>query len=115
MGYRSQVVLAVSKEAVPQFMSTMAKSPEARSLCFSEADRVEQDYDGEGGMLFYWDHIKWYDSYEPIRAIENFMDWAEGAGQDDEFKFARTGENMEDNECRGCGFDVIYISRSIEF
>ena len=40
MGYRSEVVLVVSKEVMPQFMVTMAKSPEARALCWSEHDRM---------------------------------------------------------------------------
>ena len=124
MGYRSQVCLAVAKEVLPQFLTTMAKSPETRSMCFSHADRVEKDYDGEGGMLFYWDHIKWYDSYEEIQAIGDFMDWCEsekvGKGDDATdadafFRFVRTGEDTDDSECRGCGFDNIYITRSIEF
>ena len=124
MGYRSQVVLAIGIEAMPQFMSTMAKSPEAREMCFAHTDRLEKDYDGKGNMLFYWSGIKWYDSYEGVHAIQDFLDWAceeviEIDGQRafvDEFvKFIRTGEEMDDNESRGCGFDDIYITRSIEF
>ena len=115
MGYRSQVVLAVSKKVMPQFMSTIAKSPEAREMCFAHADRLEKDYDGDGSMLFYWDHIKWYDSYEPIQAIIDFMDWAEGESHEDEFKFVRTGEELDDNESRGWGYEDIYVNRSIEF
>ena len=115
MGYRSQVVLAVSKEVMPQFMSTMAKSPEAREMCFAHADRLEKDYGEKGSMLFYWDHIKWYDSYEGIRAVCDFMDWAEGESLEEEFKFVRTGEEMDDNEQRGYAYEEIYITRSIEF
>ena len=33
MGYRSEVVLVVGKEVMPQFMVTMAKSSDARALC----------------------------------------------------------------------------------
>ena len=32
MGYRSEVVLVVGKEVMPQFMVTMAKSSDARAL-----------------------------------------------------------------------------------
>ena len=32
MGYRSEVVLVVGKEIMPQFMVTMAKSREARAM-----------------------------------------------------------------------------------
>ena len=115
MGYRSQVILAVSKEVMPQFMSTMAKSPEARTMCFSDADRTVKDYDDGGGMLFYWDDIKWYNNFESVQAIEDFMHWAEGEEHEDKFKFLRTGEEFDDNEQRGWGFCNIYVNRSIEF
>ena len=124
MGYRSEVVLVVGKEIMPQFMVTMAKSAEARAMCFAEHDKMIKDYDGEGNMLFAWDGIKWYDSYEEVQAIGDFMDWCEsekvGEGDDAEdadafFRFVRTGEDTDDSECRGYGFDSIYITRSIEF
>ena len=35
MGYRSDVILAVGPEVMPQFMVTMAKSPKARELCWA--------------------------------------------------------------------------------
>ncbi len=124
MGYRSQVVLAVGKELMPQFLVTLAKSPDTRAMCFSHADQTKKDYDGEGGMLFYWNSCKWYDDYEEVRAIEDFLDWAEcevfgeapdNVNGDECFRFVRAGENDDDNVCRGHGFQDIYISRSIEF
>jgi hypothetical protein len=51
MGYRSEVVLIVGKEVMPQFMVTMAKSPDARALCFGEAKRQE-DYEGRAICYF---------------------------------------------------------------
>ena len=60
MGYRSEVVLAVSKEVLPQFLVTLAKSPETRAMCYQHADRRVDDYDGEGGVLFHWYGAKWY-------------------------------------------------------
>ena len=135
MGYRSEVVLVVGKEVMPQFMVTMAKSPEARALCFDEADR-QNDYEEKGNMLFAWDCIKWYDSYEEIRAIEDFLDWCdsedvpvsdEQKAQDKSptpvthvdgcecYKFVRIGEELEDIEERGSGFWDVGVRRSIEF
>ena len=76
MGYRSEVILAVGPEVMPQFMVTMAKSPEARAMCFAEHDEMVKDYgDDKGAFLFRWGHIKWYDSYEGVQAIIDFMDW----------------------------------------
>ena len=126
MGYRSEVVLVVGKEVMPQFMVTMAKSPEARALCFAEATRHE-DYEEKGNMLFAWDCIKWYDSYEEIRAIEDFLDWCdsedvpsqdakgERVDGDECYRFVRIGEEVEDIEERGSGFWEVGVSRSIEF
>ena len=136
MGYRSEVVLVVGKEVMPQFMVTMAKSSEARAMCFAEHDKMIKDYDGEGNMLFAWDCIKWYDSYEGVRAIEDFIDWCqceqvpvsdEQKAQDksptpvthvdaDEcFRFVRIGEELDDNESRGCGFWDVGVRREIEY
>ena len=126
MGYRSEVVLVVGKEVMPQFMVTMAKSPEARALCFAEATRHE-DYEEKGNMLFAWDCIKWYDSYEEIRAIEDFLDWCdsedvpsqdakgERVDGDECYRFVRIGEEGEDIEERGSGFWDVGVRRSIEF
>ena len=116
MGYRSQVVLAVGPQLMPQFMSTMAKSPEAMRMCFKDHSQMIKDYDGEeGAMLFMWDHIKWYDTFEEVQAIEDFLDWAEGEDEQDNFKFVRTGEELDDNEQRGWGFEEVYVERSITF
>ena len=126
MGYRSEVVLVVGKEVMPQFMVTMAKSPEARALCFAEATRHE-DYEEKGNMLFAWDGIKWYDSFEEIRAIEDFLDWCdveevphpvdddETIAGDECYRFVRIGEEVEDIEERGSGFWDVGVRRSIEF
>ena len=136
MGYRSEVVLVVGKEVMPQFMVTMAKSPEARALCWGEHDRMIKDYNGEGNILFAWGGIKWYDSYEGIRAIEDFLDWCDGESVpvseeqkaqdksptpvthvdgDQCYRFVRVGEELEDIEERGSGFWDVGVRRSIEF
>jgi len=126
MGYRSEVVFIVAKEVMPQFLVTMAKSPQARAMCFSEADRMIKDYDGDGNILFSWSGIKWYEGYEEIDAIVDFMDWCDGAGGgttddgdewdgEDFYRFVRTGERDDDNVVRGNGWDDVYIERSITF
>ena len=123
MGYRSEVVLVVGKEVMPQFMVTMAKCQEARSMCWGDAERV-MDYDEEGAILFRWDRIKWYDSYEEIRAIEDFMDWCDSEDVDVDgttyqalefFRFVRLGEEVEDVVMRGHGFWDVGVARSIEY
>jgi hypothetical protein len=133
MGYRSEVLLYVGSEVMPQFMVTMAKCQAARELCFGDADEHIKDYrDEKGSMLFKWGWLKWYDSFPCVQAIEDFMDWCEGEdipmGEKDAegkeitrhgeefFKFIRIGEEMDDNEQRGDAmWGDICINRSIEF
>ena len=124
MGYRSEVILAVGPEVMPQFMVTMAKSPEARQMCFGDHTEMIKDYAGEkGAFLFRWDHVKWYDSFEEVRAIQDFIEWCaneriEVEGKEveaDEFyRFIRIGEEMDDNEVSGWGFDI-HIERSATY
>jgi hypothetical protein len=133
MGYRSEVILAVGPEVMPQFMVTMAKSPEARAMCFAEHDEMVKDYDGtKGALLFRWECIKWYESYEGVSAIQDFLEWCEGGAQiptgeknedgtkkmcdaGDFYRFVRIGEEMDDNEIQGWGFDDIQIQRSASY
>ena len=123
MGYRSQVVLAIAEPLIPQFMVTMAKCPEARTMCFGDAYKQERDFQGEKGSLFFeWDYIKWYDSFEEVQAIEDFLNWAEDKLKidgkeidgDEHFRFVRIGEEYDDIETRGWGFDIHPV-RSIEY
>ena len=124
MGYRSEVILAVGPEVMPQFMVTMAKSPEASRMCFAEADTMIKDYcDIEGAFLFRWDHIKWYDSFEEVEAIQDFIQWCadeqievdgKQVSADEYYRFVRIGEEMDDNEVHGWGFDI-HIERSATY
>ena len=133
MGYRSEVVLYVGPEVMPQFMVTMAKCPEARALCFADHENMIKDYGNEkGSFLFKWGWLKWYDSYPCVSALEDFMDWCDGedlptgkkdaegkeitAYAADFYKFVRIGEETDDNETRGeAMWGDICINRSIEF
>ena len=125
MGYRSEVVFIVAKEVMPQFLATLAKSPEAREMCFSETNMRIKDYCGDGNILFNWSGIKWYEGYEDIDAITDFMDWCDGQiiktedgdeGDGEEFyRFVRIGESDNDNVVRGMGWDDVCIERNIGF
>ena len=109
---------------MPQFMVTMAQCPEARKLCWSDHSEMIKDYAGiKGAFLFRWDHIKWYDSYEEILAIQDFIDWCEGEKFEHEgkevdacdfYRFVRIGEDTDDNEVQGWGFDI-HIERTATY
>ena len=118
MGYRSEVVLVVGAEVMAQFMVTMAKSTEARSLCFGDAQMVK-NYQETGSILFQWDYIKWYEGYEAIDALSDFMDWCDAEedvdGSAEHFRFVRVGEEASDFVCRGFGFDDVSVERGISW
>ena len=127
MGYRSEVVLAVSKEAMPHFLTVLAKEPEARTLVFKHHDTLNENYDGEGTLLVAWCDIKWYESYGPVKAINNFIeecdaDMLEGFElkendyQGNHIRFVRIGEEYDDCVTRGdlLGWDI-GINRSVSY
>jgi hypothetical protein len=129
MGYRSEVILAIDAKLVPALMTAFAKCEETQKLCTQYVDNLDTDYEGKGNWLMRWDHIKWYESFPEIEMINNLIegmeteDLSEFGLKDDEnapdysemFRFVRIGEDMDDNEQRGYGFDNIYISRGISF
>ena len=63
MGYRSDVVLAVNKEILPEFLAHLATNDSAKRMVFSNHCELNQDYEGEGHLLVAWTGIKWYDGY----------------------------------------------------
>ena len=80
-------------------------------------------YLGEARFLFRWTGIKWYDSYEEIQAIQDFIDWCENerievegkeVDANEYYRFVRIGEEMDDNESQGWGFDI-HIERTATY
>ena len=115
MGYRSEVVLAVDKKLMPEFLAHLATNDEAKTMVFADHDHLDQDYCGEGHLLVTWDSIKWYSDYPEVNVIEKFiseMDEDEDKGE--MFRFVRIGENFDDIENRGWGFDI-FVNRSIDY
>ena len=130
MGYRSEVVLAVSKKMMPHFLGHLSQCEDvAYKFVFMETDQKIEDYDGDGTTMFLWESIKWYDSYPEVRAITNFVgmntDYLSGICEDfhnagdvyaEHFRFVRMGEDNEDIEEEGwlCS-DEIGINRALSF
>ena len=124
MGYRSEVVLAISKHLTPFLTLATAQNSAAQTLVFNDADHFDRDYGGDKSWLIRWDSIKWYESYEDIQTIEKFVQ--EAASDEYEFevdgkaqsscehiKFVRVGEESDDIEMQGEGFWDIYTNTSI--
>jgi hypothetical protein len=127
MGYRSVVALAVSKKMMPHFLGHLSQCDDAAyKFVFMEADQKIEDYDGGGTTMFFWESIKWYDSYPEVRAITDFVtmntDYLSGIGEDfddgydEHFRFVRLGEDNDDVEEEGylCEYDI-GIRRTLSF
>ena len=128
MGYRSEVVLAVSKKMMPHFLGHLSQCDDAAyKFVFMETDKKIEDYDGEGTTVFSWDHVKWYESYPEVKAINDFVqmntDYLYSASEDfddhsyaEHFRFVRMGESYDDIEEEGwlCSGDII-INRALSF
>lgn len=126
MGYRSQVVLAISKHLTPFLTLAASQNEEAQALVFKYADTFERDYGGDKSWLLVWDGIKWYDSYEDIQTICKFIDDAicdeyqfeidgELQSSAEHIRFVRVGEDSGDIEMLGDGFWDIYPSTHISY
>ena len=124
MGYRSQVVLAISKHLTPFLTLATSQNADAQSLVFKHADTFDRDYGGDKSWLLVWDGIKWYESYEDIQTLEKFVQEAssdeyqfeiEGVIQasSEHIRFVRVGEETGDVEVQGDGFWDIYPNTSI--
>ena len=115
MGYRSEVVLAVNKEIMPEFLAHLATNAEAKTLVFSDHCHLDQDYCGEGHLLVNWTSIKWYEGHPDVDVIEKFTcEMDQDIDRGELFRFVRVGEDYEDIEQRGYGFDI-FVNRSIDY
>ena len=126
MGYRSQVVLAISKHLTPFLTLKVTQNKAAESLVFADADTFDRDYGGDKSWLLVWDCIKWYESYEDIQALEKFIEEAcsdeykfeiDGKKEhsSEHIRFVKVGEESDDIELRGDGFWDIYPHTSISY
>ena len=126
MGYRSQVVLAISKELIPFLLLATSKCKETEELVFKYGN-LDRNYENDKSWLLVWEDIKWYEGYSDIDAIEKFMDDAESGdwaitnddGQDvhseELFRFVRVGEEFGDIDVRGSGYWDITPVTSIQY
>lgn len=77
----AEAVLTIASDVMPHFMLTMARSPEARALCFAGSDYRTTNVDGDiGSLQIRWNQIKWYKTDEAIDALEDFFDWCDDTG-----------------------------------
>ena len=111
MGYRSDVAIAFKEELAKRFLNDCTTKVALETL--RSCDKHHKD----GWIMFQYSDVKWYDDYEEVKAITEFMDNLRGTEDTDSFEFHRMGEDSEDYEYRnqGCSPFNICLSRSLDF
>lgn len=102
MGYRSDVGLALTKEAVITLhhkLSKMDKNSVAYQnvidmLTYPEKHHTDTD---SGAEVYLWSSQKWYHGYPEIDFFEQLMDSLDP----EQYFFCYIGENLDDAEERG--------------
>ena len=126
MGYRSNVVLAITKHLTPFLTLATSQNAATQALVFKDTDHFDRNYEGENSWLMTWDGIKWYESYEDIQTLEKFIQEAtsdeyefevDGKKQSssEHIRFVRVGEESGDIEMSGDGFWDIYPTTHINY
>ena len=106
MGYRSDVAFAVGPPLVDKFLAVMAASEKVRDLVKYNEDYKEGirfNYYNEGDIVVNLSSIKWYEEFEEIFKIKEFIDDAvnDDEGGEDNVRFIRIGEDPQDQEVMG--------------
>ena len=106
MGYRSEVVFAIGPPLVDKFLAVMAASEKVRDLIkYDEYNKegIRFNHYNEGDIVVNLSSIKWYEGYEEVFKIKEFIDDAvnDNEGGEDFVRFIRIGEDPEDREVMG--------------
>jgi hypothetical protein len=119
----------LSADGIFLLMLTEMQQDEVAGKCFDETYDINEylTVNKENRTIkFYEGGLKWYDSFDDVKAHERLYqiaeEYAEQYGSETmnnpvSCTFIRIGEDMEDVEEKGSGYDpwnIMYVSRSIE-
>lgn len=114
MGYRSDVVLALTNKNLKKFFDQ--NDDKVLTTLFDGVERHEKD----DWTLFYWPSVKWYPDYADVKAVEDFVNQLEDSDQEEEregFSYHIMGEDIDDYNSKGT-WDTpfeISLNRSLDF
>lgn len=93
MGYRSDIAFELKKEKNDLFQALYAANfPEDIEFLSSNIQR-----ETNVATLYFWESVKWYDSYPGVSFITNFISELD----EDDYRLVRIGEEHDDNETGG--------------
>jgi hypothetical protein len=88
----------------------LIKEDAANFRDITKSQIANQDFDCDSKM--YFEHVKWYESYEDVSFIEEVLHSID----DEEWLITRVGEEQNDIEQTGSYYDSdVYVSRSIQW
>lgn len=108
MGYRSEVVLALTEQKFSELLKSV--DDEVAIEIVNGADKLKEK---DGWVLLYYSGVIWYDQYKKVEAINKFVHNLD----QEEYDYHIMGEDVDDYKQGGCGnspFDI-HLSRSLEF
>ena len=106
MGYRSDVFLRIAEPLVEVVQAAAKLDPKLEEIL------KEGESDHGSKTDFYWESVKWYDSYPEIQAIEGMLDDLD----EDDYGFIRLGEEEGDIERKGdpCEYNM-YTNTTVDW
>ncbi len=116
MGYRSDVAYVIRFETAEQ-RDTFVELVKHRNDAMTQAlIECETNYE-EPIITFETSDVKWYDSYDEVKAHHALMEWAVELYEDAGWRIIQLGEDGEEEcnqggDCDDLG-DYIYTSRSL--
>ena len=99
MGYRSDVYLAFHKSLLPFWLAHINKQDQAELAKNADLFNFFEN-DGEWCTMIF-EHIKWYGSFNEIKAIENAFQYFCDHCSEEMFQYLRVGEEFDDVEEMG--------------
>jgi hypothetical protein len=114
MGYRSEVVFACTADAASILFVHAGRHRDLQQLLFADScEKKLADYDDDRSYMFRWSSIK---CYTPAWGrLETLISEIEDELGAEHYKLVRIGEDDDDTEVRGWGFEHICLQRSIEY
>ena len=120
----------ISADGIFLLMLTEMQSDELAKKCFDVANNINDELiinKEARTIVFHVDDVKWYDSFEDVKCHERLYeimeeyaelyDSKQGMENPVSCSFTRIGEEVEDIEERGSGFDpwsIMNVTRGIE-
>ena len=117
MGYRSDVGWACDPAVAEVIGAVLELNPkESNSDLHTLIDEGRDRHRGfERLDRLYFDHLKWYESFNDVDMFNRLMEHLDANGLDEFYGFIRIGEETDDIEQRGSPYEYdMYINRSIE-